>query len=730
MPIVFDQAQQRFHLFNQRISYVMRVYEKQYLLHEYFGSRINDFTASQPFPQVARSSFSPNPADLNETGFSLNTALQEYPGVDTGDYRDTAFAITYPDGTSATALKYQGYEIKAGKSQLSGLPATYVTTEQQATSLVIHLTDQIRQVQVDLKYTIFEDLPVITRSVEFKNLGTQTITLDKALSMTLDFPENRYQALTLPGEWASERQMQYTSLQRGCFSFDSKRGASSVEYHPFLGLLPKTTTENHGEAYGVHFIYSGNFRASAEVDAFEQTRVMMGINPYNFRWQLAAQATFQTPEVVLAHADDGLNDLSNSFHQLYREHLVPAQFKDQERPVLVNNWETTAFNFDEPKLLELADQAKKIGVELFVLDDGWFGQRDDDHSSLGDWQTDVRKLPNGIAHLAKEIHQRGLQFGLWFEPEMISPRSRLFEQHPDWYLHVADYPASLGRNQYVLDFSRAEIREAIFAQLTKILDEVPIDFIKWDMNRNISEVGSIALPPEQQGEVSHRYILGLYDLVAKLTNRYPKILFENCSGGAGRFDAGMSYYMPQSWTSDDTDAVERMKIQYGTSLMFSPIMMDAQISDVPNQQVGRLTPFKTRLDVAQSANFGVMLDLQEQTPENIQLLTERIAWYKEHRQLLQFGRFYRLLSPFKGDYAAWEFVAPSQDEAVLFFFQILNHASKPMKSVKIVGLKPEQLYQVGDQQLTGDYLAKFGLYLNMALESDFLSKVVEIKAVK
>lgn len=730
MSIVFNEQTQQFHLQNKNISYVMQILKDTYLIQLYFGERIQTFNQVSPYPKIDRSSFSPNPEGWEDRTFSLDTALQEIPGFDTGDYRESMFEMTYPDGTKATTFTYHSYRIFNGKSMLDGLPATYVVEQEEAETLEITLRDNYRQVEVVLSYTIYQDRNVIAKSAQYRNIGKETLTLNKALSSCLDFDHSQFELIQLPGAWAREKQIERQKLTKGILKLDSKRGASGVAQQPFIALVSPETTENFGEVWGTHFVYSGNFTLTTEVDNFNQTRVLSGINPHNFNWLLEEGATFQTPEVIHVYSNQGLNGMSHTFHSLYRERLARGRHQFLERPVLINNWETTYFDFNEEQLVELAKNAKQLGVELFVLDDGWFGNRNNDQTSLGDWFENKQKLPDGLAGLANKIKKEGLKFGLWFEPEMISKESELFKLHPDWHIHVKDYPTTLGRNQLILDFSRPEIVEAVYQQMIRILDNVTIDYIKWDMNRNMTEIGSTTARPSRQMETAHRYILGLYDLLERLTNRYPDILFENCSGGGGRFDPGMVHYMPQSWASDNTDAIERLKIQYGTSLIFPPIMICSQISEVPNHQVGRITDIETRIDVASSGNLGVMLNLKTEAKEELEVVKQGIEWYKTHRSLLQFGRFSRLVNPFDQNYGAWQFTDCKKESGVLFFYQILASASKPFVRLKLVDLEPEYIYQIGEQQLSGDELMKYGLYVGQHFNGDFKSLKLEYKRIK
>lgn len=730
MPITFKEDINQFHIFNHSVSYIMEITEEGFLLQVYYGSRISNFLKSRPYPRIDRSSFSPNPYELSNEDFSLDVVLQELPGYDTGDYREGMFEFTYPDGTKATGMKYESHKIVSGKKKLKDLPATYVEDDTEATSLEITMIDIKRSVKAILLYTIYEYLPVITKSVCYINESGRKVILDKAYSACLDMDDSNYEMIQFPGAWAREKQFVRSPLSNGMHVLDSRRGCSSLIQQPFMALVSPETTEFTGEVKAFHFVYSGNFEIKTKVDVFNQARVLVGINSYNFGWVLEDGESFQTPEVVCVYSNTGLNGMSRAFHSLYRDYLARGVYKKKERPILINNWESTYFDFNEDKIMDLVNGAKEIGVELFVLDDGWFGERNSATTSLGDWFENREKLPEGLKGLAEKIRASGLKFGLWFEPEMVSEGSELFKQHPDWHIHVDDYPTSLGRNQLILDFSRQEVRDEIFSQMTKILDQVPIDYIKWDMNRNMTEVGSIGRKPESQVETSHRYILGLYEILEKLTGRYPQILFENCSGGGGRFDPGMCYYMPQSWASDNTDAYERLKIQYSTSMIFPTVMTCAQLSEIPNHQTGRNTPLNTRAAVAMSGNFGLMLSLTRERQEDLVQISEYISWYKKNRQLLQFGDFYRLVNPYDTNAGSWMFVAPNKDKAVLVYVQATIKASNPLERVKLAGLNAEGNYAVEGIEMSGEELMQFGLYLNVNMSGDYQSQLIEIVRIK
>lgn len=717
-----------FHLSNSTISYIFGVEDHQVLTHYYFGKRVPDYSGTLRYPRLDRS-FSPNFGDATDRNYSLDTLPQEYPSFGAGDFREPAIVIDQANGSSITNFTYQDYKLTEGKETLPGLPSTFAG-KSEARTISIKLYDQVAKLAVTLHYTIFSDLPIITRSSTIENTGDQPIDIQRAASMNLDLPKNNYQLLQLPGRYAEERQLQIEPISAGIKVLDSKRSSSSHMQSPFFALVSPGINEQSGMAYGFSLIYSGNHKSLIQKDPYEQLRIQMGINDFNFNWQLEANQSFQTPEVMMNFSDHGLNDLSQNFHQLIQRHLIRSKFVNQPRPILINNWEATYFDFDEEKIQRIIKKSAELGVELFVLDDGWFGHRNDDKSSLGDWYVNKNKLPNGLSSLADLAHQQGMKFGLWFEPEMISADSDLYRAHPDWAIHTPNRPMSLGRDQYVLDFGRKGIRDNIFKQLCDVLDHADIDYIKWDMNRNITELYNADLPANQQGEASHRYILGVYDFMNQLTTRYPNILFEGCSGGGGRFDAGMLAYTPQIWTSDNTDAAERLKIQYGTSLVFPPVSMGAHVSKVPNPNTGRTIDIQFRSMVANSANMGYELDPFTLTPEQADVVKAENQWYKANRNLIQFGTFYRLISPFNNNQAAWMFVDADQSKAVVMFFNLMNQPSYPLTVLKLQGLDPNAKYQINDGQVAyGSELMNLGFYPMGQPSHDFTSARFELKKV-
>jgi alpha-galactosidase len=727
MGITYDESQKIFHLGAGDSSYCFQVANGGYLAHLYWGKRIRPANLSRLIYPLIRA-FTPNPDPVNIT-LSLDTLPREYPAYGNTDFRHPACQVQLENGSTISDLRYRTHRVLKGKPKLDGLPATYVESDDEAETLEVELVDELTRLKVILSYTAYEKLNAITRSARFVNEGEQNLKLLSALSMSIDFHDADYDLLHLSGAWARERHIQRRPLAPGMQSVESRRGASSHQQNPFIALLGKGADENGGEAYGFSLVYSGSFVAQVEVDYYATTRVSMGINPFDFTWLLEPGESFQTPEVVMVYSAEGLGEMSRTYHKLYRTRLCRGQFRDAERPILVNNWEATYFDFTADSLVEIAKVASELGIELFVLDDGWFGKRKDDTSSLGDWFVDEDKLPKGLKDLADRVRDLGLQFGLWIEPEMISPNSDLYRAHPDWCIHVPGRSRSTARSQLVLDLSRKDVCDAVVKTISDVLSSAPISYVKWDMNRNMTEIGSAELPPERQRETAHRYMLGLYRIMDEITAAFPHILFESCSGGGGRFDPGMLYYMPQTWTSDDTDAVARLEIQYGTSIVYPPIAMGAHVSAVPNHQIHRSTPLEMRGHVAMAGNFGYELDLTKLTDSEKKAAGRQVAAYKEIRRLVQFGDFYRLFSPFEGNETAWMFVSEDKAEAFVGYYQVLAKPNPPMGRLRLRGLDPSRDYHLAKTRQTfgGDELMHVGLNIPYLL-GDFQSAVWRFEA--
>ena len=717
--IWFNEECRQFHLTNGEISYIFRVYEDGKHLQLYYGAVVpeRDYSYLVELQHRPMTTYRKE-GDLR---YSLEHVRQEFPEYGTTDFRHPAICLRQENGSRITDFVYVSHQIVDGKPALEGLPATYTETQTEAKTLILTLRDEVTEVEVQLFYTIFADWPVITRSSKVINQGRETCYLESLASLSLDLPDADYNWLQLSGAWARERHIKERPLQQGIQSIESTRGISSPHHNPFVALKRPETTEFSGPVLGAALVYSGNFLIQTEVDTYDVTRLQLGINPFGFEWKLAAGQSFTSPEALLVYSEQGLNGMSQVFHQLFRRRLARGYWRERARPVLINNWEATYFDFSEDQLLELAEKAQEVGVELFVLDDGWFGQRTNDRAGLGDWFVNPERLPKGLGSLAERIHGLGMQFGLWFEPEMVNKDSQLYRTHPDWLLAVPDRQPHHGRNQFVLDYSRPEVVDEIFERLSAIIEEAQLDYIKWDMNRPLTDVFSAAWPADQQGEIFHRYVLGVYNLYERLTNRYPSLLFESCSSGGGRFDPGMLYYAPQAWTSDDSDAIERLKIQYGTSLLYPLSSMGAHVSIVPNHQTNRLTPLKTRGNVAFFGSFGYELDLNQLSPEELAEVREQIAFYKHHRELIHNGTFYRLQSPFKGDrQTAWMLVSQDQHTALLGTFKVLNQVNRSHQRLQLKGLAVDKVYRLEGRAYTGAELMRVGLVTTDASSGQLL----------
>lgn len=708
--IIFHEETKTFHLFNHNLSYIMCILENGHIGQLYCGKKIHD---KEDFSYLVEKRSRPMTSYIYEGDrtFSLAHIKQEFPVYGSTDYRHPAVEILQENGSRIMDFRYEEHTIENGKPELPGLPATYTEADDEAKTLAISLLDSLTGARATLLYTIFTEYDALARSVRITNQGTENLHLLTAMSLSLDLPDKDYIWMQLSGAWARERYIKNRALEQGITAIDSMRGNSSHEHNPFVALKRPATDEASGEALGFSLIYSGNFRIQAEVDTYDVTRITVGLNPSGFDWKLEPGETFQTPEAVMVYSDTGLNGMSQTFHRLYRSRLSRGYWRDRPRPILNNNWEATYFDFTEERLVEIASKAKECGVELFVLDDGWFGERNSDHAGLGDWTANTDRLPNGIKGLSEKIEALGMKFGLWFEPEMVNKDSELYRAHPDWILKIPDRNISHGRYQYVLDFSRKEVVDHIYDMMEKILSESRISYIKWDMNRSITECYSAALLPDRQGEVFHRYILGVYDLYDRLNSGFPEVLFESCASGGGRFDPGLLYYAPQGWASDDTDAIERIKIQYGTTLCYPISSIGSHVSIVPNHQIMRSAPLHTRANVAYFGTFGYELDLNRLTSEEIEEVKKQIAFMKKYRELLQFGTFYRIKSPFEGNEMVWMTVSEDRKTALVGYYRILNGTNQPYGRVRLQGLDPDALYEnvYNHTEHYGDELMNLGL---------------------
>jgi len=735
MLIYVDEEKKHFHLTNGHVSYIFHVMKNGQLGSLYYGKALNARKMYSHFQTYDVPT--PNSSHLiDDPAFSLETLRQEYPAYGSTDYREPSLSIRQQDGSHITNFTFKTYSIVHGKPDLLGLPSTYTEMDADAETIQITLVDSILNAELVLSYTIFKDLPVITRSALIRNHGPEHFYLERFMSASVDFPDKDFEMMYLSGAWSQERQLKTRQLEAGIQSISSIRGSSSHHQNPFLAFKRANTTEMAGEVFSFNFVYSSNFLAQAEVDHFGTTRVTMGIHPFRFDWKVQKNEQFQAPEVIMVYSDAGMNGMSQTYHDLFRKHLIRGTSRDVDRPILINNWEATYFDFNEEKILEIASQAKELGIEMLVLDDGWFGNRNDDKSSLGDWFPNLPKLPKGIKHLAQQVNKIGLKFGLWFEPEMISPDSKLFNEHPDWAIGTPNRFASLGRNQRVLDFTREEIVIEVFQRMAEIIKDTGLVYIKWDMNRNITEAYSSSLENDQQGEFFHRYILGVYNLYERLIKAFPEVLFESCAGGGGRFDAGMLYYAPQAWVSDNTDAVERLKIQYGSSFVYPLYSMGTHVSTVPNHQTMRSTPLSMRGDAAYFGTFGYELNPSILSIEEKEIIREQIITYKQHRALIRTGDFIRLLNPFTSNETAWMVVSKDKTEALVGWYKVLGTMNgRKREFLRVEGLDPKSSYSIStlDGLFNGDELMYNGIPLpvefNGANQSfaerggDFQSKV-------
>ena len=712
MGIYYDEQKKLFRLNTAESSYVIGVFERGYLLCLYYGARIEDM----PFDRfkIRPNSFSPYDPLVTDRDFTTDSSPMEYGCNGSGDFRISALSVRNKNGDNVTDIRYESHRIFKGKPAIPGLPSSYATDENDCSTLEIDAVDAVTGLRVTLVYTVFETQSVMTRSVRVHNDSADPLVIERVFSACVDFPTMDYDIITLHGRHCRERHIDRRPLAHGIQGVLSKRGVSSHNQNPFVAFARKGTTEEFGDAYGFNLVYSGNFSAMAECDYNASTRFIMGINPEDFEWTLQPGDTFCAPEVVCVYSDHGLGEMSRIFHRFYNRNMIRGKFKTAKRPMLINSWEAAYFDFDTQKLLDFADEAKALGIEMLVMDDGWFGQRNDDTNSLGDWTVNTKKLPGGLKPLIDGVHARGLKFGIWFEPEMISPDSDLFRAHPDWHVHVQDREPRRSRYQYVIDMSREDVRENIWQQMYKILSENDVDYVKWDFNRHISDAGSASLPPERQKEFFHRFILGTYELLDRFVKTFPDILLEGCSGGGGRFDPAMLCFSPQIWTSDHTDPIERLKIQFGTSMCYPASAQGAHVS--ANSRTG----YATKGNVAMWGTFGYELDPRKLSEEEKQIVRDQIRDYHKYYDLNRYGDLYRLVSPFEDEhYAVWEIVSPEKD-ACLCTVVCVKHFFCGSLYVRLRGLDPDRMYtcDYDGQQYSGNFLMRVGYNLTDVANRD------------
>ncbi|MBQ6565950.1 MAG: alpha-galactosidase, partial [Treponema sp.] len=704
MNISYDKEHKTFSVETEGSGYYIALADgADFAGHVHYGKKLG---GQDDLAQLLRVNEYPfTPSKLKREKLSFFDAFQwVYPCGGMVDYRERALDIRNGKGQSAVSLSVRSHEIVRGKKALNGLPATW-GEDKDCMTLVLHCADDILNLEVDLYYSVFEGIDAIARHAEIKNCGNETLEIRKALSLCMDMDrqDKEFDFISLHGSWARERHMDRVPLHHGKSNVYSTRGETGHQMNNFAALAERNADWDRGEVYGLALLYSGNFITQAELNQFDSVRFVTGINPETFSWQLNPGERFVTPEAVLVWSDKGLNGMSQEFHNLWRTHLIRGSWRDKSRPVLINNWEATFFDFDTDKLIAFAGEAAKHGIEMLVMDDGWFGHRNSDDSSLGDWFVNEDKLKGGLAHLVSEVNKLGLKFGIWFEPEMISPDSELYRQHPDWAIQVAGREPGQARQQFVLDISRKEVRDCIYGQIKKVLESANIEYVKWDMNRPLSDLGSSCLSTEQAGELSHRYVLGLYEMQERLVTDFPGILLENCSGGGGRFDAGMLYYSPQIWCSDDTDAVERLAIQEGTALVYPLSSMGAHVSVCPSQACGRNTPFRTRGYVALAGTFGYELDITKMADDDKSLIDGQIDLYHMYNPLVREGDYYKIASSRENgnDYDAWEVVSKDKTEALVTVVQVLAKPNSKSRKIIIKGLDPARKYRAEMEDSTG-----------------------------
>ncbi|MBU3840013.1 MAG: alpha-galactosidase [Candidatus Ruminococcus intestinipullorum] len=723
MEIQFYEQQKVFMLHTENTTYSMAIVDDCYLEHLYYGSKIQSpnirYILREDEPPFVPSK------NLREKEAFLDCAPMEYPESGMGDYRESAICIRSVNGHRGSELCYSGYTIEEGKPVLEGLPATW-GSEKDSMTLKVYLKDQLLGIKATLQYSIFEGIDAIMRSVIVENEGKEVVYLEKVLSACLDMEDRGFEVMGLFGAWGRERHIQRIPVGYGRQNIASFRGKSSHQENPFMALVTPETTQDFGEVYAMNFVYSGNFIAQVEKNQFDSLRMTMGIHPEGFTWKLNPKEKFIAPEVVMVYSSKGLGEMTRTFHNLYRSHLIRSKYLHTKRPILINNWEATYFDFDEKKLLEIAKEASKLGIEMLVMDDGWFGNRNNDDSSLGDWFVNEEKLKGGLHKLVEDVKKTGMKFGIWVEPEMISPNSLLYQAHPDWAIQIPQRSITQSRAQYVLDFSREDVVEAVYQMISNILRSADISYVKWDMNRQLTTLGSANLKADQQGELYHRYMLGVYKMQERLVTEFPDILLENCSGGGARFDAGMLYYSPQIWCSDNTDAIERLAIQEGTALLYPVSTIGSHVSVCPNHTVGRDTPFETRGDVALFGTFGYELDVTKLSDAEKELVKEQTQNYHKYNDLIREGDYYRLASVSEnGHYDSWMVVSNDRDKALLFYVQVQAKANLKSRFIRLKGLSPEKIYILNGQEYTGDILMKVGARISPEF-GDFKSKILEL----
>lgn len=725
MPITFDEKRKIFKLDTLDSTYAIGIREG-YLIHLYYGKKIpDDNLLDLPFRGYF-ATISPKNVHVDDYKFSLDVQPMEYSCNGSGDYRLAALSIKDSMGRTTTDIRYLDHKIYDGKPKLKGLPATYCNDDSEAQTLELITIDKFTGAKVTLYYTAFANYSVVTESVKVENTGKETFEIEKVASCCVNFPSMDYNMINLSGVWSRERRVITRHLAHGIQSVASKRGSSSHNHNPFVALVDDKGGEDFGDAFGFNLVYSGNFSADIETDYLDCTRLVMGINPIDFTWVVEPGDEFQSPEVVMVYSDSGMGKMSRTFHDLYNNNLIRGEWKNKKRPLLINSWEGSGFDFDQETLVRYAKEAKKLRIELLVMDDGWFGHRDSDNSSLGDWFVNESKLKGGLTKLIERVNAEGIQFGIWYEPEMISEDSELYKAHPDWCVHVEGREQSPARQQYVIDMTRQDVRDCIFNQMYDVLSKNNIAYLKWDYNRAITEPASVMLDARHSKEFFHRFILGTYELMDRITSAFPHILFESCAGGGGRFDAGMLYYMPQAWASDNTDPIERLTIQFGTTMCYPASSMGAHVSACDR------TGIETKAAVAMAGTFGYELDPKEMSEEDKEKVKEQVKNYHRYYNVIHFGDLYRIIAPTDDEFkCAWEYVAKDKSEALLTVV-IKNRAPHDFLLIKMKGLDPEKMYrdETDGEIYSGALLMNAGINLTdgtLSAGRSFIRYFTEVK---
>lgn len=687
MAIFFDKETEIFYLEGKNVTYAFFVNKSRYLEHLYFGERIGRddirYTAAE-----GRTAFEAYPPE--KCAYNLKSPELSFFGL--GDYKEPTVQVQNPGGDRISELLFDGYEILSEKPRIKGMPSM-----SGGETLLIHLKDTVTDFAADLYYTIYDDADVIARRAVYKNGGNCSVDLLRAYSFAFGLPAGKYDMLSLYGGWAAERHIERVPLHHGVVSIDSKRASSSAPLNPFMAILEPETTETFGNAYGFSLVYSSSYVLKAEVCSSGEVQITGGINDFDFSWLLEPAAEFETPEIVIAYSSEGIGGMSREFHTAYRNHLINTRFVNSERPIVINNWEATYFNFNNEKLMQIVDAAANTGIDTFVLDDGWFGKRENETTGLGDWYANTEKLEGGLKTIIDYVHAKGMKFGLWFEPEMISEDSDLYRGHPDYAIKIPGRAACLCRNQFMLDLTRDEVRDYIVQSVNRVLSENRIEYVKWDYNRNVTESYSLGREAGRQREFAHRYALGLYDICERIVNANPNVFFEGCSGGGARFDPAMLQYFPQIWTSDDTDAEERARIQYGTSIVYPLSAMSCHVSVCPNHQTGRSTPMQTRVDIAHLGATGYELNIAQMDEEGLKGIKAAIAEYREYAGLIREGDLYRIDDPHTSNYLTVMVVSKDKSNALLLTYRRMGRPNSETKRIKLQGLDKNKHYRIAEQ---------------------------------